>query len=69
MIDTRYVLVEWPESQMFMEYDWFRTEAILMNDEKHLETVGSSAYFIPEHRYDEAMYSDFLNRLEDAKSF
>lgn len=35
-----YVLVECPESQKFMEEEWFRTEAVLHPD-------LSSAYFIP----------------------
>lgn len=48
----KYVLVTWPESQMLMEHDWFN-ECILMNDENHLEDVGSSAYFVPEERIDE----------------
>jgi len=45
-----YVLVTWPESQMLMEYDWF-DQCILINDEKHLEIYGSSAYLVPEHLY------------------
>jgi hypothetical protein len=48
-----YVLIGWPESQFLMEYDWF-DECILMNDETHLETVGSSAYFVPIDRYKSA---------------
>lgn len=43
MNQINYILVEWPESQEFMEEDWFGDEAIL-----HYEL--SSAYFIPEHR-------------------
>lgn len=43
--ENGYVLVEWPESQQFMEEEWFEEEAILAlgNEEK----TGSSAYFIP----------------------
>lgn len=49
---TTYVLVSWPESQILMEYDWF-DECILMNDENHLDNVGSSAYFVPFERWNE----------------
>ena len=38
-----YVLVEWPESQLLMEEEWFREEAVL-----HLDL--SSAYFVPRFR-------------------
>lgn len=35
-----YVLVSWPESQEYMEEEWFDEEAVLHLDE-------ASAYFIP----------------------
>lgn len=40
-----YILVEWPESQDYMEEEWFQEEAILAlgNEDK----TGSSAYFVP----------------------
>lgn len=42
-MENTYVLVEFPESQEYMEEDWFAEEAVLH--------VGlPSAYFIPEHR-------------------
>lgn len=40
-----YVLVEWPESQDFMEEEWFNEEAILALGAEDI--TGSSAYFIP----------------------
>ena len=43
-----YVLVPWPESQEYMEEDWFQDEAILALRAE--ESVGNSAYFIPVHR-------------------
>jgi hypothetical protein len=49
---TTYVLISWPESQILMEYDWFN-ECILMNDENYLESIGSSAYFVPFERWKE----------------
>jgi hypothetical protein len=48
----KFVLVTWPESQKLMEQEWF-DECILMNDENHLDDLGSSAYFVPEERYQE----------------
>ena len=48
----KYILVPWPESQDYMEYSWFRKEAILyqaMDEQEYLD----SAYFIPEHRLEE----------------
>ena len=38
---NNYILIQWPESQQYMEYDWFKNEAIL--GEK-------SSCFIPENR-------------------
>ena len=40
-----YVLVQWPESQEFMEESWFDEEAIFCGGSE--EKTGSSAYFIP----------------------
>jgi hypothetical protein len=48
----KYVIITWPDSQMLMEQEWF-DECILMNDEKHLNNIGSSAYFVPIDRYKE----------------
>lgn len=47
-MEENYVLVRWPESQEFMECDWFRDEAILALGSE--DVTGSSAYFIPESR-------------------
>ena len=35
-----YVLVQWPETQVLMDYDWFDAEASLADFDK----FGSSAY-------------------------
>ena len=40
-----YVLVQWPESQEYMEEEWFDDEAILALGSEDI--TGSSAYFIP----------------------
>lgn len=42
-----YVLIQWPESQLIMEYDWFEEEASLADYDK----FGSSAFFIPKERW------------------
>ena len=42
-----YVLIQWPESQLIMEYDWFDEEASLADCDK----FGSSAFFIPKERW------------------
>ena len=43
---TNYILVLWPESQEFMDEEWFEHEAFLAD---HVSVAGS-AYFIPEER-------------------
>lgn len=43
-----YILIEWPESQDYMEESWFGEEAILAIGKEDI--TGSSAYFIPEDR-------------------
>lgn len=43
--DEGYVLVQWPDSQEYMEEDWFDEEAILALGSE--DKTGSSAYFIP----------------------
>ena len=48
----KFTLISWPKSQILVEQEWF-DECILMNDEKHLENIGPSAYFVPEERMKE----------------
>lgn len=45
--DYDYVLVQWPETQVLMDYDWFDKETSLADFNK----FGSSAYFIPLKRW------------------
>lgn len=40
-----YVLIRWPESQNYMEEEWFEEEAILALGSEN--KTGSAAYFIP----------------------
>lgn len=59
-----YVLVSWPESQDFMECDWFRDEAILALGSE--DRTGSSAYFIPIKRYLEFFEDKFkASQIQD----
>ena len=44
-VGDAYVLVQWPDSQDYMEKEWFEEEAILALGSE--EQTGSSAYFIP----------------------
>lgn len=60
-----FVLVQWPETQVLMDYDWFDAEASLADFYK----FGNSAYFIPQQRWleiqeDRKNESD-LNALEN----
>ena len=47
-IHKSYVLVAWPESQTFMDEDWFKNEAIFCGGSE--DKTGDSAYFIPINR-------------------
>lgn len=44
---TRYILVQWPESQYLMDHSRF-DECLLVQDVEGHEEVGSSAYMCPE---------------------
>lgn len=45
LVEEGYILIEWPESQEYMEQEWFDEEAILALGSE--DKTGSSAYFIP----------------------
>ena len=47
---NEYVIVEWPDSQIIMEQEWY-DECYLINDDKGLNDFGSSAYFVPKKRF------------------
>jgi len=49
-----YVLVLWPESQAYMDKEWFRSEAYLCQASEEQEHLDS-AYFIPKERYEEGL--------------
>lgn len=43
-----FILVQWPDSQEYMEEDWFDAEAIPALGSE--ERTGDSAFFIPIYR-------------------
>ena len=54
MRQIKYVMVEWPDSQMLMDQDWF-DECLLINSGKLLDEYGSSAYMVPEEKLTELL--------------
>jgi hypothetical protein len=51
-VNEMYVLVLWPESQEYMDKEWFDVEAVLCNlynapGSEHRLADESAAYFIP----------------------
>lgn len=54
---TKYICVEWPEYQIFMEHPRFEDECYYCPD--------SSVYFIPEDLYDEVMEERMLPAEQD----
>lgn len=46
---TKYILIQWPESQDVMEQEWFENECSLADN----ELFGDAAYFVPEKRYNQ----------------
>ena len=48
--EDRYILVYFPQVQLYMEEDWFDAEAILYQAISEEQEYLSSAYFIPESR-------------------
>jgi len=49
---NKYILVHWPESQYLMDKPWFN-ECLLVQDIDGHNEVGSSAYMVPENKYNE----------------
>ena len=55
---TKYVKVDWPESQKFMEYE----------DETYVCAESSGTLFVPENLYDEVMYKlEFPKKYENTE--
>ena len=45
-MDDLYLIITWPEIQEWMVEPGFREHSYLMNDEKGMEEMGSSTYFV-----------------------
>ena len=45
-----YDIITFPNVQFYMEEEWFRKEALLLNSQEQLDLYGSSAYLIPVER-------------------
>ena len=63
-MDTLYKLVQWPESQHFMEHERFK-ECLFIQDLNGHDEVGSSAYMVPLDLYNEVHDLEWLNTLPD----
>ena len=50
----KYILSQWPESQLFMDNSRFH-ECLFVCDLEGHDEVGSSAYMIPEDLYKEVL--------------
>ena len=55
----KYILVEWPESQMLMEHQRFNECLFVQDIDGHVE-VGSSAYMCPEDLYEKIFNTDTI---------
>ena len=42
----KYIVIQWPEIQEYMDYPDFYDNSYLINDAKGLDDFGSSAYFV-----------------------
>ena len=58
----KYILVQWPESQMLMEHKRFN-ECLLVQDINNHNEVGSSAYMCPEDLYEKIFKTDNIESL------
>ena len=56
----KYIVVQWPDIQSYMDKEGFEDNAHLINDEKGIELFGSSAYFIKEEWADKVDSQDVL---------
>lgn len=56
----KYIVVQWPDIQTYMDKEGFEDNAYLINDERGIELFGSSAYFINEEWADKVDSQDVL---------
>jgi hypothetical protein len=58
---TKYILIEWPESQIIMEHPRFN-ECLFVNYVEGHEDPGSSAWMVPEDLYCEVYEEGNISR-------
>lgn len=59
---SKYILVEWPESQELIEHKRFN-ECLLVQDIDGHNEVGGSAYMCPEDLYEQIFNTDLIKSL------
>lgn len=64
-----FIVIEWPEIQDLMHYNWYTRECHLVNDEKGLAEYGSSAYFVPTERYQEHLDAAVKDQVRTGKPY
>ena len=47
-MEPKFIIVEWPEIQFYMDQEEFDSNCCLINDESWLDQYGSSSYFVNE---------------------
>lgn len=63
---SKFIIVEWPEIQLYMEQEGFNDNCYLINDTSWLDQYGSSSYFVNEKwksKVDEKVYSQSYHKL------
>lgn len=68
---TKYVLIQWPESQLLMDHERFNECLLVQDIDNHVE-VGSSAYMCPYDLYkeifDKRTEIDYSNELPEIEA-
>lgn len=68
---TKYVLIQWPESQLLMDNERFNECLLVQDIDNHVE-VGSSAYMCPFNLYkeifDKRTEIDYSNELPEIEA-
>ncbi len=63
---SKFIIVEWPEIQSYMDQEGFNDNCYLINNESWLDQYGASSYFVNEtwkHKIDETIYSQSYSKL------
>lgn len=63
---SKFVIVEWPEIQSYIDKEGFDNNCCLINDDTWLDQYGALSYFVNEewkHKIDEKIYSQSYHKL------